>query len=72
MGDQKARAVAVAFDVEAHHVRQFVAGVVGVEIVDRGQDVRLSPRAQPRIQEHPLLDGFDDGRIGTLEFHVGS
>ena len=70
MGDQEARVVGLAGDVEAHQVRLFVRETVGLIIRKRGQRPKFADRAQPRVEQIALLDGSDHRGIGALEFHL--
>jgi hypothetical protein len=69
LGNQESRAIACARDIEPHHVGEIVGDAVRLEAGDNGQGVLLARRAQPRVQENPLLDRFDDRGISVAKFH---
>jgi hypothetical protein len=69
LGDEETHRMAVALNVEAHHVRDLVDAGLGVEIDQHGQWRPLAQRTQPGVQEYPLADGSDHRRIGTCIFH---
>jgi len=67
--DEKARGSLAAFDVEAHHIGEFVAGALDDEIGQRGQGMRLATGAKPCVEHDTLHDGSDHRPIGADEFH---
>jgi hypothetical protein len=72
LSNQESRAIACACDIEPHHIGEIVRDAVRLEVGDDGQGVLLARRAQPRVQENPLLDRFDDRGIGVAKFHRAS
>ncbi|WP_407181113.1 hypothetical protein [Bradyrhizobium sp. STM 3562] len=70
LSDEKPCALARAFDIENHHIGEFVGTPIMPEIGDRWQAVRLAQRAEPGVEQHALLDGPHHRGVGAGEFHV--
>jgi hypothetical protein len=66
LGDEEARVVTLAHDVEPHHVGEFASDAVRLEVMEERQRAMPGRRAQPRIQQRALPDRSGHRGIGGL------